>query len=859
MASRLDAIVHGGNFEQTHKAQGQFSEFTFEYEQSPIRMDDERRKTVYTWLKPADMENEQYYLKEIRNRCSLGAIPGGWLLDHMTFKEWFDPQFTALPTLLWLHGHPGVGKSVLASLVIEEAQNLSPKPIVLFFYFKQGNDDRDTFVSMARTLLAQLLQQDTGILDYMYNSCCKSGEPFLNSRSLIEELLLFALSNCDSAYIILDGLDECASRDERKTIVGFFRKIIENHDGDQDADRLRCMFVSRKDSARKDFSGLAEISVDLEKNEDDIDAFCQFRSHELGENLGLPEDRLKEIASVVSAFAHGMFLVAELVWINLCGQSSIDGLDSELESLPTDLDRLEETYKKIMRTILKKPVKAQREEAKLLLSWLIHAKRPLKFHEVQTMKSINLKKGEVEFEKRHFRVRPEELCESLVRVRRDGSIELVHSTAKNKDLDGTANELGLATLCVNYLNLPIFNKPFSSHTVIDGSYGFMEYAVLNWMRHLEAGLSAEPGPNESTRDFCESFKVLLESHWRMPTIEPKVSKRTRDKLQIFETEPEHKKIQQAVASTQEQIKRFGDMRTGECALDLAEIVAGIRVQIESVVLNDADWSTDESLGHELEHKYGKNLFKCPRFSCKYFTDGFASKEERGSHIQRHERPFRCTDIHCTGFIGFAKEEQLTRHRKETHPDHTNQDSFPTEDEIAESQKEYVPETAVELEETPPTIAKVPDADADANAESDSESESESDKVAQPPIASRPAKRTKTETEFKCLHCDKTFTKRWNRDSHLRTHGVGEQFRCHICGKYVARQSDLKRHMKLHDKVKPFTCGGTLRNGQSWGCKQSFQRADILSNHHNSKKGQECIAPREEEERAQAAAYMFPLN
>lgn len=83
-----------------------------------------------------------------------------------------------------------------------------------------------------------------------------------------------------------------------------------------------------------------------------------------------------------------------------------------------------------MRTILNKPVKAQREEAKMLLSWLIYAKRPLKLHEVQTMKSINLAKGEVEFERRHFQVRPEDLCESLVRVRRDGSIELVHSTAK---------------------------------------------------------------------------------------------------------------------------------------------------------------------------------------------------------------------------------------------------------------------------------------------------------------------------------------------------------------------------------------------------------------------------------------------
>ena len=46
------------------------------------------------------------------------------------------------------------------------------------------------------------------------------------------------------------------------------------------------------------------------------------------------------------------------------------------------------------------------------------------------MKSINLEKGEVEFERRRFQVSPEELCESLVTVRPDGSVELVHLTAK---------------------------------------------------------------------------------------------------------------------------------------------------------------------------------------------------------------------------------------------------------------------------------------------------------------------------------------------------------------------------------------------------------------------------------------------
>ena len=118
MASRLDFVMHGGNSEQVHTAQGQF---TLEYEENSSEIDMEdlrRRQTVHTWLKPIDMENEQYHLKRIRKRCPPGTMPGRWLLDHMMFKEWFDPQFTALPTLLWLHGHPGAGKCILIDNIV---------------------------------------------------------------------------------------------------------------------------------------------------------------------------------------------------------------------------------------------------------------------------------------------------------------------------------------------------------------------------------------------------------------------------------------------------------------------------------------------------------------------------------------------------------------------------------------------------------------------------------------------------------------------------------------------------------------------------------------------------------------------
>lgn len=432
---------------------------------------------------------------------------------------------------------------------------------------------------------------------------------------------------------------------------------------------------------------------------------------------------------------------------------------------------------------------------------------------------------------------------------------------KSEAFRGAAEELDLATFCIDYLNLPIFKGPFSQQAVMDGSYGFMEYAVLYWLRHLEAGMSSDSEPDNVMQDFVESLEGLLEHHWRAPSIEPKISKRMRDWLPRLRFSSKYKEIQQVIVSTQEQIKRFGDMRTGECALDLTEVVFGVRAQIESVFANNSGGLigvTKGFLEQDMKLKYGTNLFKCPRFSCKYFTNGFASREERDSHVQRHERPFRCTDMHCTGFIGFAKEDQLARHYKETHADTSEEEQvFPTEDEVAESQREYVPEVDVAPDDTQPAVAENPAIEANVEmTESVVQPASvpEVNRIDQPAPNSRPTKRAKTQTEFECSHCEKTFSKRYNRDSHLKIHGVGETFSCEVCGMKCGRQSDLTRHMKKHTTEKAFKCGGILSNGCDWGCGQSFLRADILSNHHKSKKGKNCIAPVEEEERAANAAH-----
>jgi hypothetical protein len=61
---------------------------------------------------------------------------------------------------------------------------------------------------------------------------------------------------------------------------------------------------------------------------------------------------------------------------------------------------------------------------------MLCAKRPLKWNEIQTLRSLDLENGAVEFEERCLQVTPKDLCESLVDVHPDGTLEFVHTTVK---------------------------------------------------------------------------------------------------------------------------------------------------------------------------------------------------------------------------------------------------------------------------------------------------------------------------------------------------------------------------------------------------------------------------------------------
>jgi hypothetical protein len=65
-----------------------------------------------------------------------------------------------------------------------------------------------------------------------------------------------------------------------------------------------------------------------------------------------------------------------------------------------------------------------------LLGWMVCAKRPLKWREIQAAVSMNPTNQSIEFKKRKLRSDIQDYCGSLIQVLPGDRVELVHTTAR---------------------------------------------------------------------------------------------------------------------------------------------------------------------------------------------------------------------------------------------------------------------------------------------------------------------------------------------------------------------------------------------------------------------------------------------
>lgn len=165
---------------------------------------DERNQKILTWLTPVTFGARQQDIISVRTENT-----GMWLLESTEFNSWIN----GLNKVLFCHGIPGAGKTVLAAIVVEYLQRTLPSEIsaVAYIYCNYKERVQQTSNDLISSLVRQLVEQEGSIPGdlvslYQRHTTSKTRPSGLE----LQKLLLSAASRLSSFFIVIDALDECS-------------------------------------------------------------------------------------------------------------------------------------------------------------------------------------------------------------------------------------------------------------------------------------------------------------------------------------------------------------------------------------------------------------------------------------------------------------------------------------------------------------------------------------------------------------------------------------------------------------------------------------------------------------------------
>ena len=156
--------------------------------------------SVLSWLEIKDYEQEDE-LERLHNFHHPHSCD--WIQKHPKARSWL--RLGKGEPVLWIHGKPGAGKSVLSSMIIRLVQQ-HKQSTVLYYFCNYQSLSFNKSSHILRCLTAQLLRSNKDLAAYVYDEYIRQG---LNSSTLqFKRLIPTLLSSLPSVRIVIDGLDE---------------------------------------------------------------------------------------------------------------------------------------------------------------------------------------------------------------------------------------------------------------------------------------------------------------------------------------------------------------------------------------------------------------------------------------------------------------------------------------------------------------------------------------------------------------------------------------------------------------------------------------------------------------------------
>ncbi|KAL9608795.1 MAG: hypothetical protein Q9167_006382 [Letrouitia subvulpina] len=421
---------------------------------------------------------------------------GNWLLQAPQFIEWKSAQTSET---LWCSGLPGAGKTVLASLVIDFLRD----PASLCNRYKKQPYENDVagecVAGIYCTYREKLATANIlgSILQQLYIKLHSAPEhvPEIIDNAWLSSRLLRVFPDFPRIFLIVDALDECSDNfDLLQQIRSLFRAFSVSA-----TTSILHVFIFSRDSVAADVEKVLLPSKNC--HEAGVRRYLQYclRSHnQLSEwttdNLEFKQSIVQTISNRVS----GMFLLARLYMDLLADIPTKRGVREALKTLPTTVD---EMYSDAWQRVLaQKP--AQAKLGQRIISWLIHATRPLRKQELQYALAIEEGDHRPELDGLPEVAKLTAYCAGLVTMNEESNlVSLVHPTtseyfeSRNQALFPKGH-CDIAVVCITYLCMEPFRDEGACGNIIsflDRCRGnpLLGYAAVNWGTHVRKARAAK--------------------------------------------------------------------------------------------------------------------------------------------------------------------------------------------------------------------------------------------------------------------------------------------------------------------------------------------------------------------------------
>ena len=326
------------------------------------------------WLRPIDYHGDWLSArqKHLSGTCQ-------WLLEQNFYQEWArGPN----GKIAWMVGNTGVGKTILSAFVIDQLQSnlasqLDGEAMLSYFYFRKSDVDRNTTLSMYRTILAQIIRMfplHSDPVRSALNTSKMYGRRQLTWSDEPQELLQALLKRINKrSFLILDGLDECEDMESHLS------KLI---DFIGSRGLCQCLVFSRDiPYIREQLGVFPYLTVGKEMVDIDIRTYL---STKLDSQLLVGQDHA-QLISLLTKRADGQFLFASLMAEELNHSTSPADLRTLAQGIP---ERLNAYYDQTMRKIMQVPSKRSRL-AHDVFSFVFCSLRPMTWPELQHMLALS--------------------------------------------------------------------------------------------------------------------------------------------------------------------------------------------------------------------------------------------------------------------------------------------------------------------------------------------------------------------------------------------------------------------------------------------------------------------------------------